>query len=108
MSKTKIQKSTTYKQLTYKQIKEVLLDYREINLNCPKSVQKYGERLNMVQELYDGYKNYLKFVARKNSKKIKELTSHYRGATLYVKKNIDRLIGYKDEYIGKIEELNEE
>jgi len=77
--------------LTEEQVKRVLLDYSEVNPECPESVRKYGERCEMVGELYNGYKNYMKIVGEK-------------GAKLQVDKHsmdkIERLISYKDEYIG--------
>ena len=77
--------------LTEEQVKRVLLDYSEVNPECPESVRKYGERCEMVGELYNGYKNYMK-------------TADEKGAKLQVDKHsmdkIERLISYKDEYIG--------
>lgn len=77
--------------LTEKQVKRVLLDYSEVNPECPESVRKYGERCEMVGELYNGYKNYMKIVTEKGAK------SQVDKRTM---ENINRLIDYKDEYIG--------
>ena len=90
-----INKMSTYtkklKFLTEEQVKRVLLDCTEVNPECPESVRKYGERCEMVGELYNGYKNYMK-------------TAGEKGAKLQVDKHsmdkIERLISYKDEYIG--------
>ena len=90
-----VNKMPTYtkkaKFLTEEQVKRVLLDYSEVNPECAESVRKYGERCEMVGELYNGYKNYMK-------------TAGEKGAKLQVDKHsmdkIERLISYKDEYIG--------
>ena len=90
-----VNKMPTYtkksKTLTEEQVKRVLLDCTEVNPECPESVRKYGERCEMIGELYNGYKNYMK-------------TAVEKGAKLQVDKrtmeNINRLIDYKDEYIG--------
>jgi hypothetical protein len=77
--------------LTEERVKRVLLDCTEVNPECHESVRKYGERCEMIGELYNGYKNYMKIVGEK-------------GAKLQVDKHsmdkIERLISYKDEYIG--------
>lgn len=90
-----VNKMPTYteksKIITEEQIKRVLLDCTEVNPECPESVRKYGERCEMVGELYYGYKHYMK-------------TAGEKGAKLQVDKHsmdkIERLISYKDEYIG--------
>lgn len=43
--------------LTEEQVKRVMLDHSEVNPKCPESVRKYGERCQIVGELYNGYKN---------------------------------------------------
>ena len=79
------------KSLTEEQVKRVLLDCVKVNPECPESVRKYDERCEMVGELYNGYKNYMK-------------TAGEKGAKLQVDKHsmdkIERLISYEDEYIG--------
>jgi hypothetical protein len=77
--------------LTEEQVKRVLLDYSEVNPECPESVRKYGERCEMVGELYNGYKNYMKIVGEKGAKP--QVDKHSMD-------KIERLISYKDEYIG--------
>ena len=79
------------KTLTEEQVKRVMLDCVEVNTSCPESVRNYGERCEMVGELYYGYKNYMKSITTINTKK---------KASQSVIENINRLIGYKDEYIG--------
>ena len=77
--------------LTEERVKRVLLDCTEVNPECHESVRKYGERCEMIGELYNGYKNYMK-------------TAGEKGAKLQVDKHsmdkIERLISYEDEYIG--------
>jgi len=77
--------------LTEEQVKRVLLDCTEVNPECPESVRKYGERCDMIGELYNGYKNYMKTAGEKGAK------SQVDKRTM---ENINRLIDYKDEYIG--------
>ena len=77
--------------LTEEQVKRVLLDYSEVNPECPESVRKYGERCEMVGELYNGYKNYMKTAGEKGAKP--QVDKHSMD-------KIERLISYKDEYIG--------
>lgn len=77
--------------LTEEQVKRVLLDYSEVNPECPESVRKYGERCEMVGELYYGYKNYIKTAGEKGAKS--QVDKHSMD-------KIERLISYKDEYIG--------
>ncbi len=76
------------KKLTEEEVKRVLLDYSEVNPECPESVRKYGERATMVGELY-GYK------------KLYEKSQKDQNTTECTTSEIERLIGYKDEYIGK-------
>jgi hypothetical protein len=86
--------------LTEEQVKRVMLDYSEVNPNCSKSVRKYGERCEMAGELYNGYKNYMKIVAERDTKpSANRMTPQYQVGqrTMEV---IERLVGYKDEYIG--------
>jgi hypothetical protein len=79
------------KTLTEEQVKRVMLDCTEVNPECPESVRKYGERCEMVGELYYGYKNYMKIVAERDIKpQVDKRTME----------EIQRLIDYKDEYIG--------
>ena len=77
--------------LTEEQVKRVLLDYSEVNTEGPESVRKYGERCEMVGELYNGYKNYMKTAGEKVAKL--QVDKHSMD-------KIERLISYKDEYIG--------
>ncbi len=94
---TYIKKSKT---LTEEQVKKVILDHTEVNTNCPESVRKYGERCEIVEELYNGYKNYMKIVGEKKAKPHKvELIPTYQIDHNTMEK-IERLVGYKDEYIG--------
>jgi hypothetical protein len=90
-----INKMSTYtkklKFLTEEQVKRVLLDCTEVNPECPESVRKYGERCEMVGELYYGYKNYMKTAGEKGAKS--QVDKHSMD-------KIERLISYKDEYIG--------
>jgi hypothetical protein len=90
-----INKMSTYtkktKPLTEEQVKRVLLDCTEVNPECPESVRKYGERCEMVGELYYGYKNYMKTAGEKGAKS--QVDKHSMD-------KIERLISYKDEYIG--------
>jgi hypothetical protein len=90
-----INKMSTYtkktKPLTEEQVKRVLLDCTEVNPECPESVRKYGERCEMVGELYNGYKNYMKTAGEKGAKS--QVDKHSMD-------KIERLISYKDEYIG--------
>jgi hypothetical protein len=90
-----VNKMPTYtkksKTLTEEQVKRVLLDCTEVNPECPESVRKYGERCEMIGELYNGYKNYMKIVGERNTKP--QVDQH-------TTKEIERLLGYKDEYIG--------
>jgi hypothetical protein len=79
------------KTLTEEQVKRVMLDCTEVNPECPESVRKYGERCEMVGELYYGYKNYMKIVAERDTKpQVDKRTME----------EIERLVGYKDEYIS--------
>ena len=77
--------------LTEEQVKRVLLDFTEVNPECPESVRKYGERCEMIGELYYGYKNYMKTAGEKGAKS--QVDKHSMD-------KIERLVGYKDEYIG--------
>jgi hypothetical protein len=90
-----INKMSTYtkklKFLTEEQVKRVMLDFTEVNPECPESVRKYGERCEMVGELYYGYKNYMKTAGEKGAKS--QVDKHSMD-------KIERLISYKDEYIG--------
>ena len=90
-----INKMSTYtkktKPLTEEQVKRVMLDFTEVNPECPESVRKYGERCEMVGELYYGYKNYMKTAGEKGAKS--QVDKHSMD-------KIERLISYKDEYIG--------
>lgn len=90
-----VNKMPTYIQkakfLTEEQVKRVLLDCVEVNPECPESVRKYGERCEMVGELYYGYKNYIKTAGEKGAKS--QVDKHSMD-------KIERLISYKDEYIG--------
>jgi hypothetical protein len=99
-----VNKMPTYtekqKNFTEEEVKRVLLDCTEVNPECPESVRKYGERCKMIGELYYGYKNYMKTAGEKGAKHHED-----RGAKQYqVDKRsmdkIERLISYKDEYIG--------
>ena len=91
-----INKMSTYtkklKFLTEEQVKRVMLDFTEVNPECPESVRKYGERCEMVGELYYGYKNYMKIVAERRFPQ-RQVDQHTTEA-------IERLVAYKDEYIG--------
>lgn len=80
------------KTLTEEQVKRVLLDCTEVNPECPESVRKYGERCEMIGELYNGYKNYMKIVAERRFPQ--------RQVDQHTTETIERLVGYKDEYIG--------
>lgn len=90
-----INKMSTYtkklKFLTEEQVKRVMLDFTEVNPECPESVRKYGERCEMIGELYYGYKNYMKTAGEKGAKS--QVDKHSMD-------KIERLISYKDEYIG--------
>jgi hypothetical protein len=90
-----INKMSTYtkklKFLTEEQVKKVMLNFTEVNPECPESVRKYGERCEMVGELYYGYKNYMKTAGEKGAKS--QVDKHSMD-------KIERLISYKDEYIG--------
>lgn len=41
--------------LTEEQVKNIILDYREVDPNSPESVRKYGERCMITGILYEGY-----------------------------------------------------
>jgi hypothetical protein len=82
------------KLLTEKQVKRVLLDHSEVNPNCPESVRKYGERCQMIGELYQGYKEHIK--CQQTLAKERAIDNVAQHTT----EEIKRLIGYKDEYIG--------
>lgn len=91
-----VNKMSTYtkksKTLTEEQVKRVLLDCTEVNPECLESVRKYGERCEMVGELYNGYKNYIKTAGEKRAPQY-QVDQH-------TTKEIERLLGYKDDYIG--------
>jgi hypothetical protein len=99
-----VNKMPTYIQkakfLTEEQVKKVLLDCTEVNPECPESVQKYGERCEMVGELYYGYKNYMKLVGKRDAKLHKDRINLHCQVEQYTMEAIERLISYKDEYIG--------
>ena len=86
--------------LTEKRVKRVLLDYSEVNPECPESVRKYGERCEMVGELYNGYKNYMKIVGEKGAKPHEDREAKQYQVDQHTVGKIERLISYKDEYIG--------
>lgn len=86
-------KSKKEEHLTEELVKNVMLDYSEVNPECPESVQKYSERCTMVGELYNGYKNYMKIVAERDAKPQYQVDKRTTA-------EIERLISYKDEYIG--------
>jgi len=92
--------TTKSKILTEERVKKVMLDCVEVNTNCPESVRKYGERCQMIGELYNGYKNYMEI---ENKQKVKprevQFTSTYEISPNTIGQ-IDRLLSYKDEYIG--------
>jgi len=86
--------------LTEEQVKRVMLDFTGVNPECPESVQKYGERCDMIRELYNGYKNYMKIVAEKGAKPYKDREAGQYQVDQHTVGKIERLLGYKDEYIG--------
>ena len=86
--------------LTEERVKRVMLDYSEVNPKCPESVRKYGERCEMVGELYNGYKNYMKIVAEKGAKPHEDRGVKQYQVGQHTMREIERLLGYKDEYIG--------
>lgn len=86
--------------LTEEQVKRVMLDHSEINSECPESVKKYGERCQMVGELYNGYKNYIKIVAERDATPQEDRTALQYQVDKRTTAQIERLISYKDEYIG--------
>lgn len=93
-------KSKKEEHLTEELVKNVMLDYSEVNPECPESVRKYGERCTMVGELYNGYKNYMKIVAQTNSKSKSNKMEPKQLVSQHTTAEIERLISYKDEYIG--------
>jgi hypothetical protein len=86
--------------LTEEQVKKVMLDCTEVNTSCPESVQKYGERCEMVGELYYGYKKYMKLVGKRDAKLHEDRINLHCQVEQYTTEAIERLISYKDEYIG--------
>lgn len=42
--------------LTEEQIKDIMLDYSEVDTNSPESVRRYGERCMITGILYHSYK----------------------------------------------------
>lgn len=86
--------------LTEEQVKRVLLDCTEVNPECPESVRKYGERCEMIGELYNGYKNYMKIVGEKGAKPHEDRGAKQYQVDQHTVGKIERLVGYKDEYIG--------
>jgi hypothetical protein len=97
-------KMSTYtkksKILTEEEVKRVLLDCTEVNPECPESVRKYGERCEMIGELYNGYKNYMKIVGEMGAKLHEDRRAPQYQVDQHTMGEIERLIGYKDEYIG--------
>lgn len=86
--------------LTEEQVKKVMLDCTEVNTECPESVRKYGERCEMVGELYNGYKKYMKLVGKKDAKLHEDRINLHCQVDQHTTETIERLIGYKDDYIG--------
>jgi hypothetical protein len=99
-----VNKMPTYIQkaefLTEEQVKRVLLDFTGVNPECPESVRKYGERCDMIGELYNGYKNYMKTAGEKGAKHHEDRDPAQYQVGQRTTEAIERLISYKDEYIG--------
>lgn len=55
--------------LTEEQIKNIMLDYSEVDPNSPESVRKYGERCMIIGILYHGYKLHIKLLKEKEERK---------------------------------------
>lgn len=95
-----MRKSKKEEHLTEELVKNVMLDCSEVNPECTESVQKYSERCTMVGELYNGYKNYMKIVAERGAKPQEDRTALRYQVDKRTTAEIERLISYKDEYIG--------
>lgn len=88
------------KTLTEEQVRRVMLDCIEVNTNCLESVRKYGERCEMVGELYNGYKNYMKIVGERGAKAYEDRKKPTYQVDQRTMREIERLLTYKNEYIG--------
>ena len=128
MHGVRMRKNKKKEELTEELVKKVMLDYSEVNTECPESVQKYAERAKMLGTLYNGYQNYEKILTHtRKKKKLLGLTpeyieiylnrygqsikykkqepkitdKHYSLVSQHATAEIERLISYKDEYIGE-------
>lgn len=60
--------------MTEEEYKKIMLDFSDVNPNCPESVRKYGERCALAGEIWFGMKWGEKEVARlqKEIERLKE------------------------------------
>jgi hypothetical protein len=88
-------KSQKEEEITGDLVKKIMLDYNEVNQACLESVRKYAERCMLAETLYNGYKNYMKIVGEK-----KIVANKHYAVSQATTQNIERLLRYRDEYIG--------
>lgn len=85
------------------EIKNMMLDFSEVDPNSPESIRKYGERCMIIGVLYNGY---IKNIDRKfMGKEVESILSrnkeaNYSEEVKEIIKNVERLSNYKNEYIG--------